>query len=1147
MTEPIYVGQSPVRTEKRKVTGEYVELNGERFYRITDYDQMAPFFMSIVSDSDHWMFISSNGALTAGRINPDNALFPYYTDDRIHDSRDQTGSKTILLVAKEDKRYLWEPFSPRFSGLYAVRRAIYKNSTGNKILFEEINVDLGLTFRYAWLNSERFGFIKHATLINNGPPARISLLDGIQNILPFGIDRRFQLEYSTLADAYKKSELLADAGLAIFRLCSVPTDKAEPSEALKVTTVWSTGATDAVRLLSARQLDNFRQVVPVQAEFDVKGMRGAYFLQFELALAGGKEKEWFIVADINKDSAAVAELHEFIKTTTDAREKIVQDVEAGTQRLIAIVAQADGLQLTGDEIACKRHFSNVLFNVMRGGIFHAGYWAARTDVVSFIRNANRPVGTMHASFLQELPERVHYQQLLADGAAQNDPTLEKLCHEYMPLTFGRRHGDPSRPWNVFAIEIKNEQGEEILNYQGNWRDIFQNWEALAPAFPDYIESMIAKFVNASTADGYNPYRVTRDGFEWEELDPHDPWSHIGYWGDHQIIYLLKLLELSARYHPGKLDALLTKNIYAYADVPYRIKPYDELLQDPHNTINFDAELDRAIKRRTLEIGSDGKFVRDENGIYHATLAEKLLVTLLAKLTNFIPEAGIWMNTQRPEWNDANNALVGYGVSMVTLCYLRRFLVFCIDLFGRSEWRSFRLSAEVGSLLRDMHRTFAEHLDLLAGALSARERKTILDALGSAGSAYRGAVYQGFAGERAEISAEAIVDFCELTLQYVDHSIRANRRPDGLYHSYNLISMKSGDEIAIRHLDEMLEGQVAVLSSGILTAADAVAVLDALRASALYRADQNSYILYPNRTLPAFMEKNNIPAAVADTSELIRTMLADGYTKIVKRGQGTVHFNSACRNVRLLRQALDELEGTPYAVLARQEREKILDIYEMVFDHQSFTGRSGSFFKYEGLGSIYWHMVAKLQLAVAEIHAASVDEDDDVRAGLVQHYYDIQAGIGAHKSPALYGAFPTDPYSHTPEFAGAQQPGMTGQVKEDILSRFLELGVRVSDGAIHFCADLLKSSEFITAPQPFYFHDVFGARKEMMIGEGCLTFTICQVPVVYHRADSPRIELTFREGETEHSDELQLNRETSAAIFNRTGAIRQVDVYLRPAL
>ena len=54
------------------------------------------------------------------------------------------------------------------------------------------------------------------------------------------------------------------------------------------------------------------------------------------------------------------------------------------------------------------------------------------------------------------------------------------------------------------------------------------------------------------------------------------------------------------------------------------------------------------------------------------------------MSNFIPEAGIWMNTQRPEWNDANNALVGNGVSMVTLYYLRRFLKFFEKLLENSE-------------------------------------------------------------------------------------------------------------------------------------------------------------------------------------------------------------------------------------------------------------------------------------------------------------------------------------------------------------------------------------------------------------------------------------------------------------------------------
>ena len=54
--------------------------------------------------------------------------------------------------------------------------------------------------------------------------------------------------------------------------------------------------------------------------------------------------------------------------------------------------------------------------------------------------------------------------------------------------------------------------------------------------------------------------------------------------------------------------------------------------------------------------------------------------------------------------------------------------------------------------------------------------------------------------------------------------------------------------------------------------------------------------------------------------------------------------------------------------------------------------------------------------------------------LGQLYYDIRGGLSAAKTPEEYGAFPYDPYSHTPDNSGAQQPGMTGQVKEEIITR-----------------------------------------------------------------------------------------------------------------
>ena len=123
------------------------------------------------------------------------------------------------------------------------------------------------------------------------------------------------------------------------------------------------------------------------------------------------------------------------------------------------------------------------------------------------------------------------------------------------------------------------------------------------------------------------------------------------------------------------------------------------------------------------------------------------------------------------------------------------------------------------------------------------------------------------------------------------------------------------------------------------------------------------------------------------------------------------------------------------------------------------------YAYEGLGCIYWHMVAKLLLAVQEValRAEREGQPGPVREALARAYYRIRAGLGFEKTAAEYGAFPMDPYSHTPPGGGAQQPGMTGQVKEEILTRFGELGVTVRDGLVGFRPRLLRRAEFLREP------------------------------------------------------------------------------------
>ena len=492
----------------------------------------------------------------------------------------------------------------------------------------------------------------------------------------------------------------------------------------------------------------------------------------------------------------------------------------------------------------------------------------------------------------------------------------------------------------------------------------------------------------------------------------------------------------------------------------------------------------------------------------------------------------------------SNALVGNGVSMVTLYYLRRFLVYFQDVLSQTQQEEVQISVELLDCFNRMSATLKEHQALTSGAISNAQRRTILDGLGRASSDYRQKIYgEDFSGRKATLKLADLLAFVEVTLGHLEHSIAANKRNDGLYHAYNLMTVEQDGGINITYLPEMLEGQVAVLSSGLLDPKESLAVLDALKASTLFREDQYSYILYPNKNLPRFLDKNNIDPAAVSGSKLLSALVAEGNFDIVTKDcDGGYHFNGNFHNVKALRAALEALPDA-HRPLVAAEQQQIEAIYEGIFNHKAFTGRSGTFFGYEGLGSIYWHMVSKLRLAAFEVLESAVAQSEtaEVVGRLFDHYFEINAGIGAHKSPELYGAFPTDPYSHTPGGKGAQQPGMTGQVKEDLLCRFGELGVRVSSGQLHFDRALMNDGEFLTEPASFDYFDVKQQKHTLDLAPGTLAYTICQVPVVHQQGDQAGIEVTLTDGQTQHIEGLALNRELSNAIFRRTHEVAQLTV------
>jgi len=1118
ITDPgIHLGEAVLHLADAAVGGGFATIGGERCARISNVDEMAPFLMNIVSDGDLWLFAGSNGPLTAGRRNADLALFPYQTVDKILEHADSAGALTVMLVSRGGRTSLWEPW--RDSGqAYAITRNLYKSVLGTSLVFEEVNHDLGLRFRTTFAGCDAFGLVRDAVVENLlETSVDIRYLDGWHHMIPPGVSQEVYARLSYLAAAYMRHERVPGTPLAIYTLNTAISDRPEPSESLRAAAAWSTGHGDPTILLSDRQVDAFRQGAPVRAETEVRGELGAYLVADRVHLDGGASHGWSTVADTGLEHAALVELRDRLEApgglSTDLRSAVAES-RAGILRR---VASGDALQHTADEAATAHHVASVLYNAMRGGTFDGTYGVSMADVAGYLRSHNRSIYKRHADWLAGLPASLTAENLRREAAHRGDPQLSRLLRTYLPLTFSRRHGDPSRPWNSFNIRLRDDRGRPVYGYEGNWRDIFQNWEALGRSYPEYLDQFIAVFLDASTADGYNPYRITRDGADWEVPDERDPWSHIGYWGDHQIIYLQRLLESRERWQPGALAAGLGELGYAYTRVPYRIAAFSDLLENPRESIVFDKALHRALMGRTRDVGADGKLLADDAGeVRLVSLCEKLLVPLLTKLASLVPDGGTWLNTQRPEWNDANNALAGWGLSVVTVAAMRRYVQLLLEIVPAAG------TAPVSAAVVRLTQRVTEILGEFGDDVDDTGRLAAMTALGEALEAHRTAVYAGELGDLVPMPLSTARALLEAAMGVVEHTIRANRRPDGLYHSYNVLRVE-GDRAAVDRLDLMLEGQVAVLESGILGDAEALGLLRALRRSDLWREDLGTFLLYPDRELVPFLERNTLDGVPPAGSERLFSM----------DRHGRWHFGAD------LSTSADVEAGLRGIGVDQATRDLVMELWRTTFAHRAFTGRSSRFFMFEGLGSVFWHMTSKFLLAVQASHLRAVDPG--VAAGLATFYDEAREGLGFRKTPEVFGAFPVDPHSHSPAHRGAQQPGMTGQAKEDILIRFGELGVEARDGRLRFEPRLLRREEFVDAPYRFTSLDIGGTEVVWDLPAGSLAFTCCQVPVCYRLGDRSFIRLERSDGSIEIVEGTELSREVTAEIGGRRGTYRRLTV------
>jgi hypothetical protein len=122
--------------------------------------------------------------------------------------------------------------------------------------------------------------------------------------------------------------------------------------------------------------------------------------------------------------------------------------------------------------------------------------------------------------------------------------------------------------------------------------------------------------------------------------------------------------------------------------------------------------------------------------------------------------------------------------------------------------------------------------------------------------------------------------------------------------------------------------------------------------------------------------------------------------------------------------------------------------------------------------------------------------------------------------------------------------MTGMVKEEVLTRQMELGWFIENGCIVFDFLLLDRNELLAEPAPFVYRNVHGKPERIQLPAGSLAYTICQVPVVLQSSEEPCIKVHYTGSSVQPIDGYVLDSGNSRHIFQRDGVVHHLVVSLK---
>lgn len=771
-----------------------------------------------------WVFYvnRSQCIISFGTKDKDHAITEFFPANKAWQLVSSRGFRTFIKIFSK-KTIFYEPF---YNGLvnyeFNLKNAMYIAS--HSLTIEEENLSLGFKIKVEYFNipNDNYAGLARVVTIKNlsRDTKKIQLLDGLPQIVPYGVSNVFLKKLSRTVEAWMKVENF-NKNVPFYKIDVEPTDRPE--------------------------------VIYIKA--------GNFYLGFHY--------------DKNKI--------EIIKPIVDPECIFgeVLDFSLPSQFLATKDFPYPKKQITQSRTSCGFLLLDLKLQPLQHKTFYTviGYMRSLKDLSSSLARIITPgyideKKEENKKVIQDLQQDINTCSNSREFNLYAKQTyLDNILRGGYPITFKsgsvfylycRKHGDLERDYNKFQL-----QPTYLSQGNGNYRDMNQNRRCDAWFHPDVKDENLIYFFNLLQADGFNPLVIKGTSFiikdktnlnlilkdlieekkipevinylnkpftlpdksisydkhyltgftpgelllfiEENKIKLKTSYDELldtllsnstkiqeaehgeGFWTDHWH-YNLDLLESYLGIYPEKLkEIFFDKKVFTFYDnteiVKARAEKYilrDGKVRQLHSVVPDSAKREMIRKRTILP-----HLVRTQYGqgeIYKTSLINKLLCLLVNKLASLDPfGCGVEMEANKPNWFDALNGLPALlGSSICETFELKRLVILIRNALEKTKIERIYVTEEIYNFLINLNDLIKDYfIDE-----SSNKDFRFWDKSYFLKEGYRHKTRFGFSGKELEIETNSLIVILDNALEKINQGIdKTKDKERNIYYTYFINEVK----------------------------------------------------------------------------------------------------------------------------------------------------------------------------------------------------------------------------------------------------------------------------------------------------------------------------------------------------------------------